>query len=81
MKCIGIKKSSGIELVDITVEDSSVTTSDCPGALGIACTACSHAEKAGIVNFREGGQTKPPVTFFVCHWHEASPSDGSAASS
>jgi len=74
MKVLGIKKSSGIELTDSTIQDNSIIPAHCPGSLAIACTTCSHAWKPGIVRARREGRTAPPVTFFVCRWHEADPS-------
>lgn len=73
MKGIGIKRSSCIELVDATIENGSIISSQCPGRLGISCSVCSHAYTAGAVTVTRKGRKGMPFPFIVCHWHDAGP--------
>ena len=75
MNGIGIKKSSGIEIVDATVVNGSIFPSQCPGDLRISCNACSHAWTADVVAIKNSWRKGRPFPFMVCHWHDARPDE------
>ncbi len=70
MRVLGIKKSSGIELVDTSNELESLFPTSCPGGLGIQCDICSFAQNAGTVGAQEG-PAGPPDSLILCHWYES----------
>jgi hypothetical protein len=75
MQGIGIKRSSGIELVDATIEKGFIISSQCPGDLGISCGICSHAGTAGAVTVTKKGRKGTPFPFIVCNRYGAGPAE------
>jgi hypothetical protein len=73
MKSIGIQRSNSIELVDATVVDGAIMPSQCPGDLGISCSACPHAWTAGTVNVQKKNKKDTHFPLMVCRWHDALP--------